>query len=243
LAADGLVHQSASYQAIYGACRVDPDQFQIDQYLLVYQNSLGSTLALATTAEPFVVASIKAKGLSPYLADFLNQSWVSSALQDCLGGEDAASGFVAKMILVDAAGKVVAGSIARLAVGFLNWAAVGVLDFMLSPLGRFYTPKLAQQLLQVTTTFAASYRATSAVVKFRSAEQQAEQAGQAIVADFIQDVQQIGQEIQSLSDTEGDIQFDISVAKAEARLHHKIGPEDRKVFCQVIAHAPHRCAG
>lgn len=225
------------YQA--RACELNIAEFKNELYFKTYQQSLTHTIQVFSLSNEVVFSSLKAKGVTPFLNQFLNNPTTPAILRECLD-EAKHFQFIRNLLIIDSIGKSVGisvGTVAYLGLGKLSFA---LLNFIIKPIW-LISPTIAKKVTQFTLGILAGYTIYKEKVKFDQGEEQAKINGAEILFHLDSQAANISAKVLSLKENEADIQFDISVAKAEKKEGRKLTGSEIEIFCQLIPKAVHRC--
>jgi hypothetical protein len=135
-----------SYMTLYKACTQQSD-FKLDYYYEAYVQGLRAGLEFLTLSESGVTALVSSQGVSPYLFGLLENPTTPLALYDCFKGDlGDQNAFVRNMLIADGAGKLVAISIAGVAIVGTSKIAGKAYSALAS-----ISPVLAKRVLLATT--------------------------------------------------------------------------------------------
>ncbi|MFS4460802.1 hypothetical protein [Bdellovibrio sp. HCB2-146] len=154
-----------SYQQLFKACQAS--DFKLDSYYKAYVQSLTSGLAFISLSQNGVKNLMASNGVSPYLNALLENPTTSVALQDCLGDSDEESAFVRNMLIADSAGKVVAISIAAVAIKGAGKLMGGTMKAL-----NAISPTLARRVM-IASVIASSSYAFSQLMKEKKEQESA----------------------------------------------------------------------
>ncbi len=234
-----IIKQNSSYNQTYRACSSSPIDFKNDFYMNVYQHSLVHTVQIFSLSTNTIYASLSAKGITPYLDNFLNDPATSIALNDCLG-EEGHFPFVRNLLIIDSVGKAVGVSI-----GSAVWLGIGkissaTLKFILKPIAKF-SPILEKRIIILTSVTLAGLGIYYAKTKYDKEEEQAKDNAKKFMTGYNERLANITARAHFSKDTKADFQFDISIEKAERKEGRKLTKKEIEMFCQILPGAVHRC--
>ena len=233
------VRQSAAYIQLYGACKSSPSTFENDYYIKVYHHSLMFTMQVFSLSKDAIYSGLITKGITPFLDKFLNDSSTIIALSDCLN-ESRHFHFVRNLIIVDSVGKAVGisiGTIVYLGIGSMTSAAF---KFLLKPIARV-SPGLANKISIITGFALAGLEIYNFKLEDEKEEQLSQEEGQRIMDGLNERLVNISLTANASKDTAADLQFDLSVEKAEKKEGRKLTLQEIAMFCQILPGAYHRC--
>ena len=233
--------QSEAYAQAYVRCVADPSNFKIDSYINAYQQSLEQTLQIAQGSGSAIQSMVKSGGTSPFLQNYLNDENIGLALQDCFKGETARLSFIRNLILLDVTGKSVG-----ISIGTLYWAGYAVLSLASFevPIGVIskISSELAIKLSKVTAATVASLEIYKAKRKHDRDGAVASENGNEYLLALEARLANININAKGFDDTKLDIQFDISLRKAESLERRPLTAHERSLICKHLPGAIHRCS-
>ena len=213
--------------------------FRNELYIEVYKQSIAHTFQILSLSSDAIYASLSANGITPYLDHFLRGSSTSAELDGCFG-RSAHFSFVQRLLLVDAVGKAVgiaAGISVGLRIGTFSSAA---LNFIMKPVAKI-SPILGKSLIRVTPITLAGLGLYSSKIEYDRKLTLSEKNGEKLIYQLSEKLKNINAQAARLYDTEADIQFDLSVSKAEVIEGRSLTEYEILLFCQVIPNAKQRC--
>ena len=144
------------------------------------------------------------------------------------------------LIIVDSVGKAVGisiGTVVYLGIGSVTSAA---LKLLLKPISRV-SPELAKKISISTGLALAGLGIYNFKIENEKEEQLSKEDGKMFMDGLNERLVNISATAKASNDTAADLQFDISVEKAEKKEGRKLTIQEIEIFCQILSGAYHRC--